>query len=96
MCDLPGCGKRQPLTVPDNRSTGLCRWTPDGQAIAYVDAAHSNIWVQPLDGHAPHQLTHFADGRTIADFAWSHDGKRLAISRSTTTNDIALFKGLKE
>jgi len=28
-------------------------------------------------------------------FAWSRDGKRLAISRATTTNDIVLFKGLK-
>ena len=32
---------------------------------------------------------------TITDFAWSRDGKRLAISRSVTTNDIVLFKGLR-
>ena len=44
---------------------------------------------------APYQLTHFTDGRTITDFAWSHDGKRLAIARSVTTNDIVLFKGLR-
>jgi hypothetical protein len=52
------------------------------------------IWVQPLDGKPPHQLTHFTD-RTIGDFAWSRDGKRLAIARVTVANDIVLFKGLK-
>jgi hypothetical protein len=31
----------------------------------------------------------------IDDFAWSRDSTRLAIARSTTTNDIVLFKGLK-
>jgi hypothetical protein len=35
------------------------------------------------------------DSRTIPDFAWSRDGKRLAIARMTVTNDIVLFKGLK-
>jgi hypothetical protein len=42
------------------------------------------------------QLTHFADGYAIAEFAWSRDGKGLAISRSTTTNDIVLFKRLRQ
>jgi hypothetical protein len=51
--------------------------------------------VQPLDGSARRQLTHFADDRTITDFAWSRDGRRLAISRNTVTNDIVLFKGLR-
>ena len=61
-----------------------------------VPPATTNLWIQPLDGKAPRQLTHFTDGRTIADFAWSRDGKRLAIARSTTTNDIVLFKGLRK
>ena len=41
------------------------------------------------------KLTGFTDGAVIGDFAWSRDGKRLAVSRSTTTNDIVLFTGLK-
>jgi hypothetical protein len=54
-----------------------------------------NLWVQPFDGSAPHQLTHFSDNRIIYDFAWSRDGKHLAIARATITNDIVLFKGLR-
>ena len=41
------------------------------------------------------QLTHFTDDRPIADIAWSRDGQRLATARTTTANDIVLFKGLK-
>jgi hypothetical protein len=48
-----------------------------------------------LDGKPPRQLTHFTDDRQIADAAWSHDGTRLAIARTTTTADIVLFRGLK-
>jgi hypothetical protein len=48
-----------------------------------------------LDGKPPRQLTHFSDDRQLADAAWSRDGKRLAIARTTQTADIVLFKGLK-
>jgi hypothetical protein len=51
---------------------------PDDRGVAYTDATQSNLWVQPFDGKPPYQLTHFTD-RIIEDFAWSHDGKRLAI-----------------
>ena len=37
----------------------------------------------------------FTDSRRIGSFAWSRDGKRLAIARLTVTNDIVLFQGLK-
>ena len=69
---------------------------PDGHGIADVNiTAPSNLWVQPLTGGAPYQLTHFTDGRAIRAFAWSRDGARLAIARQTVTNDIVLFKGLR-
>jgi hypothetical protein len=40
-------------------------------------------------------LTHFTDPRGIAGFAWSKDGKRLAIARTSTSQDIVLFRGIK-
>jgi serine/threonine protein kinase len=92
VCDLPACTSRRSLPVLPGRR----RWTPDGRGIAYYDPATRNIWIQTLDGSAPpRQLTHFTDDRAIADFAWSHDGKRLAISRVSVSNDIVLFRGLK-
>jgi hypothetical protein len=47
-----------------------------------------------MDGSA-RQLTHFAEDGEIADAAWSRDGERLAIARSTNTAAIVLFRGLK-
>ena len=95
VCGLPVCASRRTLTMPSSVPAGV-RWTPDGRDIAYVDGdTQTNLWVQPLDGAPAHQLTHFTDGRTIPSFAWSRDGKRLAVARETVTNDIVLFKGLK-
>ena len=54
----------------------------------------TNIWLLPLAGGPSRQLTHFIPGPTIGDFAWSRDGKQLAVLRSTVANDIVLFKGL--
>ena len=53
-----------------------------------------NLILQPVDGTRPYPLTRFTE-RTISDFAFSADGKRLAITRSVAANDIVLFKGFK-
>jgi len=92
LCDLPACTSRR--TLPP-RLVGVRRWNPDGRALAYIDQAQTNVWLQPLDGSPASQLTHFTDGRLIADYAWSHDGQRLAISRVEARNDIVLFRGLQ-
>jgi Tol biopolymer transport system component len=68
------------------------RWTPDGRGLAYAEKG--NIWVQSLDGGQPRQLTKFTD-QEITDFAWSPDGKRLAVSRRTDLADVVLIKGVK-
>jgi hypothetical protein len=47
--------------------------------------------VQSLDGGPPR----FTEARPINAFAWSRDGKRLAIARTSTTDDIVFIKGLK-
>jgi len=96
ICELPACADPRPWPMGDRIRPGrLLRWTPDGRGLAYISSAGSNVWVQPLDGRRATQLTGFTDGAVIGDFAWSRDGKRLAVSRSTTTNDIVLFTGLK-
>ena len=72
------------------------RWTPDGRAVAYLDAPDgvSNILAQPLDGATPLPLTSFTADR-ILGFAWSPDGKQLALSRGTSRSDVVLIKGLE-
>jgi dipeptidyl aminopeptidase/acylaminoacyl peptidase len=94
FCSVPTCTTKRMLTLPSG-GVGRIRWTVDGRGVAFIDAAGSNIWIQALDGRSSHQVTHFDDGRRIADFAWSRDGSRLAIARASTSTDIVLFKGLR-
>jgi tricorn protease len=69
------------------------RWTADGRSLTYVDSQGgvSNIWIQSLAGGQPKQLTDFKD-QQIYGFAWSNDGKQLAISRGVMNNDVVLIK----
>ena len=90
VCSLPGCSSPRPIGAA-TFDTAVA-WPPDGRGVAYAN--NGNLWVQPLNGGAPRQLTRFTDGRPIRSFAWSRDGQRLAITRSTVTNDIVLFEGL--
>jgi serine/threonine protein kinase/WD40 repeat protein len=91
VCRLPMCAsRREIIRVSDSRAP--VRWTPDGRGVAYAE--QSNLWVQSIDGGPPRQLTRFTEGRPIMAFAWSRDGKRLAIARTSTTDDIVLIKGL--
>lgn len=92
ICDLPKCTNIR--EVPRTRG-GTPRWARDGRGIAYIYAAdHRNLGERPLDGSPDHALTHFDDGR-IQDYAWSSDGKRLALSRGQTFEDLVLIKGLR-
>jgi Tol biopolymer transport system component len=87
-----------PIKVFDNLGGNYRRivWTPDARAVAftvYRDGV-ANIWAQPLEGGPPRRLTNFRDG-LIFDFAWSRDGKQLALSRALINSDVALIQNFK-
>lgn len=70
-------------------------WTPDGRALAYIDPRDpSNISSLPLDGGPPRKLTDFKSDR-IFSFAWSRDGKQLALARGTLSNDVILISDFR-
>ena len=71
-------------------------WMPDGRTIGYVDSGGGvqNVWTQPIDGSAPKQLTNFKSD-FIASFAFSRDGKQLAVNRVTSTSEIVLIKDFR-
>src|SRR5207342_3145886 len=86
-CDLPDCTNQSDVPVVNGT------WTPDGRSIAFLDDADPlNIFVQPIEGGASRRLTQFTE-KNILDFAWSPDGKRLAITRGTTQADMVLIRG---
>jgi Tol biopolymer transport system component len=83
---------QQSLALRPSHSGRIVRWSPDGQALAFIDGASGawNIWTQPLDGGPARKLTHFTDGR-IAAFDWSRDGSRLAWTRITDVRDVVMI-----
>jgi serine/threonine protein kinase/Tol biopolymer transport system component len=75
-------------------------WAPDGQALAFVHnttGSVQNVYLQPLAGGAPIQLTHFnSEPAVVASYAWSRDGKKFAIGRARYNDrDVVLFTGFR-
>jgi Tol biopolymer transport system component len=72
------------------------QWTPDGRSIALIDirTGVDNLWTEPSASRPAQQLTHFTSG-VILDFAWSHDGKQIAIARGTSQSDAVSFSSSK-
>jgi serine/threonine protein kinase len=68
-------------------------WTSDSKNLSFVNDENgfANVWLLPLNGEKPHRITNFNDNY-IFSFAWSNDGKNLAVSRGTLTSDAILLK----
>jgi Tol biopolymer transport system component len=79
---------RLPISEP-----GQVGWTPDGKAIVWAKTRGriANLWAHPLDGGAPVQLTAFTTPGRIHSFAWSRDGKTIALSRGDDVRHAVLI-----
>ena len=91
---IPADGGKPVYTFgTDPRLRSRIHFTPDGKALAWPisDGSAGNIWIQPLAGGSPKQLTQFSM-ETIADFSFSPDGKLLALLRGHVTRDVVLIK----
>ena len=78
------------------RDVGL-GWTQDSKAVIYADSRGDglnngdNIWSFPLDNSPARQLTYFNSGLIFA-FQVSPDGKQIALSRGSQTDDVILLR----
>ena len=77
----------------DPRGLASVGFMPSGKAILYLvrEKGVDNLWVQPLDGTARRQLTHFTAQR-IAAYAFSKDGAQLGFKRGHNESDAVLLR----
>jgi Tol biopolymer transport system component len=97
---LEGGALLQEMEMPSTSNFHRLGWTPDGQALTYVQNTtgnRENLYLQPLAGGAPVQLTHFdSEPALVASYAWSRDGKKLAITRARYNDtDVVMFSGFR-
>ncbi len=85
-----------PSGFPADADPESFQWTRDGHGLTYVLTRNgvSNLWSKPLEGGKPRQLTNFTTDR-IFSYAWSVDGKQLAVSRGSVTSDVVLIRNVK-
>jgi serine/threonine protein kinase/Tol biopolymer transport system component len=76
----------------DSRMTSTPMFSPDGKSIVYVvrEKGVDNLWEQSLDGKNRKQLTTFPKD-LIFRYAFSKDGKQIAIERGNIESDAFLF-----
>lgn len=75
-------------------------WAPDGKALTLVrntTPGVQNLYMIPLNGGKEVQLTHFdSEPGVIRAYAWSRDGKKLALTRARyNDSDVVIFRGLR-
>lgn len=89
-------GEPQRFEIPQTVANINPRFRSDGSAVYYVDAPTgvSNIWSYFLDGGQPKQVTNFQSEQIFA-FAYSPDGKQIAVTRGSQTNDVVLLRDFK-
>jgi len=68
-------------------------WTKDSKSLIVVRDAdrRSNLWLQPITGGEPLQLTNFENGQ-IRAFAISPDFRRIAVSRGNPSSEAVLIR----
>jgi serine/threonine protein kinase/Tol biopolymer transport system component len=97
---LEGGAPVQEIEMPATYNFYRLGWTPDGHAITYVHNTTgntTNVYMQPLAGGAPVQLTHFdSEPAVVTAYAWSRDGKKFAVTRARYNDtDVVMFSGYR-
>ena len=94
---LEGSAPVEELEAPgDNGNLG---WIPDGRGLVYLHTVGNkrHLYLQPRSGGPAIQLTHFdMEPSAIMAYAWSRDGKKIAITRARYNDtDVVMFSGFR-
>ena len=93
---VPTTGGEPVQTLDPPKDGESVFWSPDGRALVYARNVNnvSNLWALPLDGGKSRQLTDWPADQ-IFWFAYSRDGRQLAVARGNTSFDAVLIKDFR-
>ncbi|MBO0857217.1 MAG: PD40 domain-containing protein [Chloracidobacterium sp.] len=92
---LPTAGDEEPRLFDLPARNPIIRWSADSAAFDYAAGGlfnSSSLWRQPISGGEPQKLCDFTDH--VFNFAWSRDGKNLAVSAGKQQGDALLITNL--
>jgi len=91
--DKSGSHPATKILNPDQRISGPAEFTPDGRALVYPIRVSGvdNLWQQPIEAGAGHQITNFAVD-DISAFHYSLDGKQLGVLQQHIVSDVVLLR----
>jgi Tol biopolymer transport system component len=90
---MTGVGGPRLFDLPSRNP--IIRWSADSVAFDYTDGGtfnSSSLWRQPIAGGEPQKLCDFHD--RVFNFAWSRDGKNLAVSSGDLQGDALQITNL--
>lgn len=85
------------IGLPLTAKSRTIRWSSDGKALIYAESRNrvDNLWMQPIDGGSPVQLTNFESDR-IFRFDVSSDGQTFAMARGNENSDVVMVNGFRQ
>jgi Tol biopolymer transport system component/predicted Ser/Thr protein kinase len=97
---LEGGPPVQEVELPATFTWRKLGWAPDGRGLTYIhdtEENRQNVYMQPLAGGDPVQLTHFTtEPALVSAYAWSKDGRKFAITRARFSDaDVVMFSGFQ-
>ena len=80
------------LPVLSMTSSFPISWTRDSKGVIFIDSRDGigNLWLQPVAGGKPRQMTNFSSDR-IYSFDWPPDVNQLVVARGNSSSDIVLI-----
>jgi len=102
---LPTAGGGAAKTFGLKGEPKAVKWAPGGQSLTcsvhdpfnmlgWGPTMGESLWEQPIGGGPPRQITNFEAGY-IYSFAWSRDGKRLAVVHGPTSRDVVMISNFR-
>jgi len=94
VSNVDGSGRRTIAKADSVSGVTSTRWSPDGDAIAYLDRGGQSVAIQRLDGthvDLPLPVVVTASGGRFIDLAWSTDSRSVAATQrdaGSSTTDV--------